>query len=79
MEKKNLLKKRKQEFRNMLSEIETLTEDFTPHPVKKANSNQASNQEDSNQPQNNKPKRKRNRNKKTNQDSETNQSNSKDA
>lgn len=68
---KNLLKKRKQEFRNMLGEIEALTEDFNPGN----NSNQSEKADN----QNSKPKRNRNRNKKTNQDSETNQNQNKDA
>lgn len=62
---KNLLKKRKQEFKNMLGEIEALTEDFTPH------SDNSNSEENNNQ--NNKPKRKRNRNKKQNQGADSHQ------
>lgn len=62
-EEKELLKKRKGEFRNMLGEIEALTQDFG------GNAKQEKHQEkghDSNDDHQNKPKKKRNRKKKNN-------------
>jgi hypothetical protein len=61
-DEKELLKKRKQEFRVMLGEIEALTEDFTPKQNDHTDHSVESNTEAANQ--NSKPKRKRNRHKK---------------
>ena len=62
---KELLKKRKKEFRAMLGEIEALTEDFTPNAGENKNHKPEEHNEAANQ--NAKPKRKRNR-KKNNSD-----------